>query len=179
MPSASPQSLADLFLAAAEAEPDKVLIRAKVAGTWTRTTLRQWQVESTALARGLVACGVEPGDRVLLVANTRKEWLVADIAIALAGAVTVPVYHSALPDEARYIAQNSGAKVALVEHPGQLAKLWSGRAELPMVSHYVTMDDLWVPEQALGSQVPPGPPVPSGAGAGRPDGQGSAGVVAG
>lgn len=130
------------------------MIRAKVAGVWTQLTFVQWKLEAQALARGLVARGVAQGDRVLLVANTRRDWLIADMAIVLAGAVTVPVYHSALAEEAVFIAQNSGAVAAVVEHPGQLAKFWQARADLPTVQTYVWMDDRKEPEAPFGSTAP-------------------------
>jgi long-chain acyl-CoA synthetase len=68
-----------------------------------------------AVAKGLVACGVEPGDRVALMAHTRLEWVVVDMAIMSAGAVTVPVYETSSAEQLGWILEDSGAVVAIVE----------------------------------------------------------------
>lgn len=68
-----------------------------------------------ALARGLVASGVEPGDRVALMSATRLEWVLVDYAVAMCGAVTVPVYETSSAEQVGWILADSGAVVAVVE----------------------------------------------------------------
>ena len=77
----------------------------------------------TRLARGLVALGVEPGDRVALVSESRPEWVVADLAIMSIGAVTVPAYTTNTVEDHRHILGNSGARAAIVSTPALAARL--------------------------------------------------------
>jgi long-chain acyl-CoA synthetase len=89
------------------------------------------------VARGLVALGVRPGDRVVVLADNRPEWVVADVAIALAGAVSVPVYHVTTRDELAYVAGHSGARMAIVEGAEELAL---ARAAAPELGACAVMD---------------------------------------
>ncbi len=73
------------------------------------------------VAKGLVASGVVPGDRVALMSHTRLEWMILDYAILAAGAVTVPVYETSSPDQVQWILSNSGAVLAVVETPAMRA----------------------------------------------------------
>ena len=99
-----------------ERNPDRV-----IAMTRHGDHLVDWTAEQTAervrdVAKGLVACGVEPGERVALMAHTRLEWMIADLAIMSAGAVTVPVYETSSADQLGWILEDSGAVVAIVEN---------------------------------------------------------------
>ena len=79
------------------------------------------------IAAGLRSLGLGLGDRVGLLANTRWEWIAADVGILLAGGVTVPIYQSNLPDQVDYILEDSGAKLCLVEDAAQHAKVSKAR----------------------------------------------------
>src|SRR5205085_2668707 len=68
-------------------------------------------------AKGLVARGVQPGDRVGLLSKTRYEWTLADYAIWTAGAVTVPIYETSSPEQVQWILGDSGAVAVIVETP--------------------------------------------------------------
>jgi long-chain acyl-CoA synthetase len=76
-----------------------------------------------AIAAGLIESGVQPGERVALLSGTRPEWMEVDLAILAAGAVTIPVYPSVLPDECGYIVTNAGAERIVVENAKQRAKV--------------------------------------------------------
>ena len=78
-------------------------------------TASQFQDEVTALAKGLVAAGIEPGDRVALMSHTRYEWTLIDYAIWTAGAVTVPVYETSSAEQAEWILSDSGARACFAE----------------------------------------------------------------
>ena len=67
------------------------------------------------LARGLMALGVERGDRVAILSSTRPEWTICDLAILATGAVTVPIYHTNSAVECAYVLEHSGAKIAICE----------------------------------------------------------------
>jgi long-chain acyl-CoA synthetase len=92
------------------------------------------------LSLGIRALGVEPGDRVAIVAESRPEWLIADLGILTAGAVTVPIYSTLSAVQARYILQDSGATVAIVSTRLQLEKIQDVRHELPSLAAVVLMD---------------------------------------
>ena len=139
-----PRTIVDLFESTVHAAPSKVILRCKIGETWQPTTLSGWRDTSGLWARGLCALGLEMGERVALASVTRREWLFADMGILLAGGVTVPVYPSALADEAQYILQNSGARFAFLEDPVQLEKLIAARAELPNLEKVFLLQDVAV-----------------------------------
>ncbi len=92
------------------------------------------------LSLGLGALGVSVGDRVAIVAESRPEWLLADLAILAAGAVTVPIYPTLSAGQVRYILQDSGARVAIVSTKPQLEKLQEIRHQLPALEALIVMD---------------------------------------
>jgi long-chain acyl-CoA synthetase len=136
------RTVVDLFETAVAGQPDKAMLRSKVAGIWHPTTGAQWRSMSAGWARGLLALGLQPGDRVGIISATRREWVIADMAILLAGGVTVPVYHSAVADETQYILQNSGARFVFVEDPAQLDKVIQARETLPDLQKVVCFQDI-------------------------------------
>ena len=98
--------------------------------TWARVKQRV-----DALAAGLIGLGVAPGDRVAILANTRLEWILADLAVVSAGAATTGIYATTEPDEAVFILRDSGSRVLIAENAAQAAKVT--QAELP---HVVLID---------------------------------------
>jgi long-chain acyl-CoA synthetase len=137
---ASIRSVAGLFRARASQDARRTAALRKKDGAWTPLTWGELSTQAEEVAAGLVALGVLSGDKVSIVSSTRVEWSVADFAIATVGAVSVPIYHSSTADEIRYILENSGAVVAIVEDEKQLAKLRDARERLPRVRNVVVMD---------------------------------------
>lgn len=90
-------NLTDLIRRNAAQHADVAVMSRKVAGVWTDVTAAQFLAEVRAVAKGLIAAGVEPGARVALMSRTRYEWVLLDFAIWSAGAVTVPVYETSSP----------------------------------------------------------------------------------
>ena len=120
----------------AEVAPDTVqFVRPAPAGTegraWTDVTCRQFRDEVIAVARGLVAAGISPGDRVALMSRTRYEWTLLDYAIWAAGAVTVPIYETSSAEQAAWILEDSGAVAAVVESTGHATLIAGVRDRLP------------------------------------------------
>jgi long-chain acyl-CoA synthetase len=99
----------------ADRDPDRALLSARDGDRFRALTAAEVRTTVRAVAAGLVGLGVAPGDRVLLLSRTRREWVLLDHAILAAGAVTVPVYDTASPSQIAAILANSGARVALVE----------------------------------------------------------------
>src|SRR6185437_5313873 len=118
----SPRPRTSLMSCSAE-QPQAVVLRrpsgpsgvAGESGSWTDVTASQFSGEVIALAKGLVAAGIEPGDRVALMSHTRYEWTLIDYAIWTAGAVTVPVYETSSAEQAEWILSDSGARACFVE----------------------------------------------------------------
>jgi long-chain acyl-CoA synthetase len=112
-------NLAKAVFRRADEQPQAVMLRrpgpAGLAGEWTDVTASQFRDEVTALAKGLVAAGIEPGDRVALMSHTRYEWTLIDYAIWATGATVVPVYETSSAEQAEWILSDSGARACFVE----------------------------------------------------------------
>jgi long-chain acyl-CoA synthetase len=109
-------NLADAVFRRAAQQPQAVVMRRRDPdGGWQDVTATEFKDEVTAVAKGLVAAGIEAGDRVALMSHTRYEWTLIDYAIWVAGAVTVPVYETSSAEQAEWILTNSGARACFVE----------------------------------------------------------------
>jgi long-chain acyl-CoA synthetase len=108
-------------------------------GTWHEWSFDELGTAVRELARGLAALGLEPGDRVALLGETRPEWTLADAAILAAGLVVVPVYQTNSPEECRYVIDHSEARAVIAEDAGQLAKIEAVRDQLPGLEHVISM----------------------------------------
>jgi long-chain acyl-CoA synthetase len=136
----SENSLGQMVLDAAERHSGTA-IRFPRDGTWHEWSFAEFGTAVRELARGLSALGLEPGDHVALVGETRPDWTLADAAILAAGLVVVPVYHTNSPEECRYVIDHSGARAIIVEDAEQLEKIEAVRDELPGLEHVVSMHD--------------------------------------
>jgi long-chain acyl-CoA synthetase len=106
-------------------------------GTWREETYADLGRAVREVAGGLISLGVEPGDRVAILSDTRREWTLADCGTLCAGAVVVPVYQTNSPDECRYVLEHSGSRVVFCEDEHQLAKVEQVRADLPALEHII------------------------------------------
>ncbi|MFG1846221.1 AMP-dependent synthetase/ligase [Micromonospora carbonacea] len=131
-------SLTDPVWDNAETAPDAVqFARPAVAPAtgWVEVTCRQFRDEVVAVARGLVAAGISPGDRVGLMSRTRYEWTLFDYAIWAAGAVTVPIYETSSAEQAAWILADSGAVAAVVETTAHATLVEGVRDRLTELAH--------------------------------------------
>ncbi len=119
----SDETLVGLFLAQTAARGDAAALRSKREGAWCPVSWREWERRARAVAARLVEAGVERGDRVAVFGSTREEWMVADLAVMMAGAVTVPVYPSLIGEQAAYILEDSGAKALLAEDASYVKRI--------------------------------------------------------
>src|SRR5712692_10103573 len=108
------QNLVELLQRRAK-ESAKVAATHKRAGNWEDVTWGAILEEVKKISAGLIAQGIKPGDRVALFAATSLQWLVCDVAVAAARAITVPVYSSNTPDECRYILNHSESVLLFVD----------------------------------------------------------------
>ena len=110
------------------------------------TSGREFLERVRDLGLGLQSLGMAAGDRVVLLAESRPDWLLADFAILTGGAATVPVYPTLSPEQVAFIVRDSGAGIAVVSTPAQLAKLMRERPALPdlrtIVMVHITEDEL-------------------------------------
>ena len=105
-------------------EPGRVLLSRPLGNGWQPVTAVEFDLEIRSVAKGLIARGIQRGDRVAIMAKTRYEWTVLDFAIIYCGAVTVPIYETSSAEQIRWILSDSGAVALIVESPSlaQLAK---------------------------------------------------------
>jgi long-chain acyl-CoA synthetase len=108
-------SLADTVFSRAEQEPGAVVMRRKSDGGWPVVTASEFRDQVVEVAKGLIAAGVEHGDKVALMSRTRYEWTLVDYAIWSIGAVTVPIYETSSVEQVRWILSDSDAKAVFVE----------------------------------------------------------------
>ena len=135
--------LADVVFSRAAADPEEVMLRRRAAdGNWQDVTAGQFRTQVSELAKGLIAAGIQPGDRVALVSRTRYEWTLADYAIWAAGAVTVPVYETSSAEQVEWIISDSGARAAFAETDAHAEIIASLRDRLPGLSEVWRIDGL-------------------------------------
>ena len=132
----------DVVRNAAEA-PDAVVFsrRPKGSETWDDVTAAAFHAEVRGVAKGLLAAGVEAGDRVALISRTRYEWTLLDYAIWYAGAVGVPIYETSSPEQVRWILLDSGACAVVAEGPSHLTRIAEVRADLEDLRHVWSIED--------------------------------------
>ena len=107
--------VADYVFANAESRPDHPALRRHVDGRWNDVSSSAFADAVLGVAKGLIAAGVQAGDRVALMSRTRYEWTVADFAIFAVGAVSVPVYETSSAEQVEWILGDSGARACFVE----------------------------------------------------------------
>ncbi|WP_354639735.1 AMP-dependent synthetase/ligase [Kitasatospora camelliae] len=128
-------NLSDLIHGNAEKHPDVAVLARKVDGHWQDLTAVQFLAEVHAVAKGLIASGVEPGDRVAVMSRTRYEWTLLDFAIWCAGAITVPVYETSSAEQVSWILGDSGAVAVVTETAGHTAVVAAVREGLADLEH--------------------------------------------
>jgi long-chain acyl-CoA synthetase len=111
--------------------PDTVQFSRRTPEGWQDVTCAQFRDEVTALAKGLIAAGVEPGERVALMSKTRYEWTLIDYAIWTAGAVTVPIYETSSAEQVAWILADSQAVACFVETPAHQETVAQVRDRVP------------------------------------------------
>ncbi|AEF39744.1 AMP-dependent synthetase/ligase [Hoyosella subflava] len=114
-------SCADAVARNAAEDPAYPLFRRLVGGSWTDVTAKEFADQVAKVAKGLIALGVNQGDRVALLSDTRYEWVLMDYAIWTAGGVTVPIYATSSADQVAWILEDSDAVGIVVETPANAA----------------------------------------------------------
>ena len=141
-------NLATMFFEQAARHAEQPFLWSKHDGSYRPQTWRQVADEVKAVSRGLRALGVGPGDRVMMVAENRPNWVVADLAIIAAGAVNVPAYTTNTEALHEHILADSGARLAIVS-TAALAKHLLPAAIKVGLTHIVAMEPIAAPQQGL------------------------------
>ena len=136
------RSLGDMFLrTTVEHDDDSVAIRYRGDdGRWAEVTYTELGAITREVARGLIALGIQPGDKVAILGNTRPEWTFADAGAICAAATVAPVYHTNSPTECHYVLEHSDAVAVFCEDQEQLDKIAEIRDRLPRLEHVIAFD---------------------------------------
>ncbi|HVF20992.1 MAG TPA: long-chain fatty acid--CoA ligase, partial [Mycobacteriales bacterium] len=124
--------------------PDAVLFSRRTPQGWIDVTSRQFAEEVRKVAAGLVASGVQLGDRVGLMSKTRYEWTLCDYAIWTAGGVTVPIYETSSAEQVQWILSDSGAVAVIVESSAHSKIVAEVSDSVPSLQHVWAIDELGV-----------------------------------
>ena len=119
---AQAQNLVAVFEAQAQRRGDAAAVRHKREGAWVEVSWAEVARRARCVADGLAAMGVRPGDRIAVIGETQLEWILADLGILGAGAITVTIYQSNLPAECGYILRDSGARFIFCDTDAQVQK---------------------------------------------------------
>jgi long-subunit acyl-CoA synthetase (AMP-forming) len=113
---------------------DKPALCSRAGGAWRTISWTDYREQARLCARGLLALGLAPGGVVLLFGENRPEWILADVAAILAGGIPAGIYTSSTPEQCRFVAAHSEARIAVVDTVERLERLRAVRAGLPALS---------------------------------------------
>jgi len=134
-------NITDLFIDRVNKDPKLPLMSKQVEpGVWVDVTAAEYLAEVRALAKGFIASGIEPGQRVGIMSHTRYEWALCDFALWFAGAVSVPIYESSAPSQIEWILGDSGAIAGIFEDEELLSLFKTVKKSLPEVKKTWTFD---------------------------------------
>ncbi|MDQ3758655.1 MAG: long-chain fatty acid--CoA ligase [Actinomycetota bacterium] len=134
------KTIADLLpKAVAKYGPSRAVMFKDDSGRWATRSYDEVGETVRELSLGLMALGIEKGDKVALLANTRPEWTYFDFAALTAGATVVPIYQTNSPEECQYVLENSDARAVIVEDEERLEKIRAVRASCPQLEHVIRM----------------------------------------
>ena len=134
------KTIADLLpIAAEQFGPRPAVMFKDEDGNWVTRTFSEVLDSVRNLSLGLMALGVEKGDKVSILANTRPEWSYFDFAALTAGAVVAPIYQTNSPEECRYVLADSDAKVVVVEDEEQMEKIRAVSGDCPQLEQVIRM----------------------------------------
>jgi long-chain acyl-CoA synthetase len=134
------RTIADLISCAGAAHADHTAIRYKRGGAWHDVSYAELAEIAQEVGLGLIDLGIQPGERVCILANTRPEWSYADMGATSTGAVVVPIYQTNSPEECLWVISDSDACAVIVEDSQQLAKIAAIADQLPNLRTVIIMD---------------------------------------
>jgi len=140
--------MADMLDARIAKTPDMPALKSKIGGNWSALSWKEFGDRALLISYGLMALGMELGDRVCILAATREEWMISDFGIVGGGGVTVPIYASSLPRQCTYIINNCTAAFIFANDSQQLKKLLGEKEKTPDLKKVILFggdsEDDWV-----------------------------------
>lgn len=136
-----PTTLGHSILNMPNRNPNHVAVKFKIKGTWKSKSWTEYYQDVETVGSALLSIGVKEGDCVAIMANTRYEWSVADLAILGIKAITVPVYQNNTAEDVEYILQNCGARILICESRGPLKIFESIKSKCPQVEKVIVLED--------------------------------------
>jgi long-chain acyl-CoA synthetase len=134
------QTIADLLPRTAGSHGERTAVRYKRDGSWHDVSYAKLSEIVTEIGLGLIDLGIEAGERLSILANTRPEWSYVDMAATTAGTVVVPIYQTNSPEECHWVLSDSDACAVVCEDAEQLAKIAEIRDRLPNLRHVIVID---------------------------------------
>jgi len=136
------ETLSQLFLNTVKTYVKDDLLMVKIEGRYVPISTEEFGRRVTHLSLGLADLGLGRGDKLVIFSENRPEWTMTDFAVLCAGAVTVPIYTSLMPEQVKYIVNDADAKIVVCSNRDLWLKLESVRHELPAVHHFVLIDEV-------------------------------------
>jgi len=143
-PGPTVENLSDVVFDHARINPDRIMLNAKIEADidrWEPVSAQKFKDQVLASAKGLVAAGIQVGDRVAIMSRTRYEWTILDFAIWAAGAVVVPIYETSSAEQVEWILSDSEAVGLFVETSAHRALVDTVRSEAPALAHVWGIED--------------------------------------
>jgi long-chain acyl-CoA synthetase len=134
------KTIADLLPLAVKKYGDKAAQRYKVGDEWVDASYAELGEAVKEVSLGLVDLGIQPGDKVSILAHTRPEWTHACFGILTAGGTLVTIYQTNSPEECQYVLEHSDSRAIFVEDAEQLAKVREVEDRCPELEHVIVMD---------------------------------------
>jgi long-chain acyl-CoA synthetase len=135
------ETLSQLFLNTVKTYIKDDILAAKVDGRYVPISTEEFERRVRHLALGLADLGLGPGDKLVIFSENRPEWPITDFAVLCNGAVTVPIYTSLMPEQVKYIINDSDAKIVVCSNRNLWLKIEAVRHELPNVHHFVLIEE--------------------------------------
>ncbi len=154
------RTLGEMILRAGER--DGVALRYREGDGWREMSYPDFVARARGIARGLIALGIEPGERVSILSDTRPEWTLADAGSFCAATVVAPVYQTNSPEECDYVLRHSEARAVFCEDANQMAKIEQIRDRLPALEHVIAFTDAGPGSLSLEQLIERGESVPAG-----------------
>ena len=132
------ETLNQLFLNTIKSYPKDDLLLSKKEGKYVPISTEEFADRVKCFSLGLRDLGLEAGDKLIILSENRPEWVISDIANLCLGGITVPIYTSLLPEQIKYIIDDSDAKIVVVSDQGQWQKIEAIKSQLTKVTSYIT-----------------------------------------
>ena len=126
-------NVSDLLAERVKKTPDLALFSVPEGSGWRDISAKDFETAVIALAKGFVAAGIQPGEKVGFIAKTTYDWTLIDFALFYAGAVMVPIYETSSPAQIQWIMEDSGATALIVESAEHFTRADEVRGDLPLV----------------------------------------------